>query len=338
MEFGFIWRSLTMPRRRDYTVSGQPKKKGSVAVKKLRAAIYTRVSTEDQAKEGFSLGAQLDRNRSFCDTRGYVIAGEYVEEGASGRDTKGRSEYLRMMADMEKWDLILVMKMDRIHRSSKNFLLMMDTLQKHGKDFVSMTESLDTSTAMGRFVMGIIQSIAQLESEQIGERVFVGMTQKASTGAIALGQKAPYGYRWSEPSPKGKWWGSGEWLVNESEAKEVRAVFDQFLQGNGAQRIAASLKWCTCVPKLIHRIFKNKDGSVRRYDGFEKRSHCAGCSRVRYMLRNPAYAGYFVFAGKVIKGHHKPIVTRKKFEQAQARFAARKWTHPGAWTPLPDES
>src|SRR6266540_2167114 len=238
----------------------------------VRVAIYTRVSTEDQAKEGFSLDAQRERLQAYCLARDWAVAATYIDDGHSGRNTK-RPAYQRMMAERDRWDALLVIKMDRIHRNARNFMEMMDDLREWEKDFVSATESLDTSTAMVRFVMDILQRIAQLESEQIGERVFVGMTQKASTGAIALGQKVPYGYRWSEPSPKGKWWGSGEWVVNESEAKEVRAVFDQFLQGNGAQRIAASLKWCTCVPKLIHRIFKNKDGSVRRYDGFEKRSH-----------------------------------------------------------------
>ncbi len=325
-----------MPRRREYQVSGKPSDKIAVAPQ-LRAAIYNRVSTEEQATEGFSLAAQLERNRNYCAARDYKIAGEYIEEGASGRKTEGRPEYARMFADIEKWDVLVVMKMDRIHRNSKNFIAMMEYLAAHGKQFVSMSEALDTSSAMGRFVMDILQRIAQLESEQIGERVLIGMNEKARTGQVELGQKVPYGYRWSEPSPKGKWWGSGHWLVNESEAKEIRLVFERFLKGLGAQKIAVSLGWCTCKPTPIHRVFKNQDGSIRRYDGFEKRSHCAGCSRVRYMLRNPAYCGYFVFAGRVIKGSHKPIVSRAVFEKVQARFAARKWSHPGAWTPLPDE-
>src|SRR5438445_98884 len=326
-----------MPRRREYTVSGKPIAPGSIAVKQRRAAIYTRVSTEEQATEGFSLAAQLERLRNYCKARDYIVAGEYIEEGASGRKIEGRPAYGRMLAETDKWDVLVVMKMDRIHRNSKNFIAMMEYLAVHAKEFVSMSEALDTATAMGRFVMDILQRIAQVESEQIGERTLIGMNEKARTGNIELGQKVPFGYRWSEPSPKGKWWGSGEWLVNESEAKEIRAVFDGFLKGLGAMKIAESLDWCTCKAQLIHRVFKNKDGTVRRYDGYEKRSHCAGCSRVRYMLRNPAYAGYFVFAGRVLKGHHKPIITRAKFETVQAHFAARKWAHPGAWTPLPDE-
>ncbi|MCK4443603.1 MAG: recombinase family protein, partial [Thermoplasmata archaeon] len=158
-----------------------------------RVAIYSRVSTEDQAKEGFSLDAQKDRLRAYCQAKGWETAGEYVDDGHSGRDIR-RPAYQRMLEEKDNWDTLLVIKMDRIHRNSKNFMEMMDDLKKWGKEFSSMQESLDTSTAMGRFVMDIIQRIAQLESEQIGERVYMGMKQKASTVGGSLGSPPPYGY------------------------------------------------------------------------------------------------------------------------------------------------
>ena len=127
----------------------------------MRAAIYTRVSTEDQAKEGFSLDAQLKRLEAYCRARGWTVAARYVEEGQSGRNVN-RPAYQAMMGAMDGWDLILVMKMDRIHRNSVNFTLMMDELRRHGKEFNSLQESFDTTTAMGRFVMDIMQRIAQL--------------------------------------------------------------------------------------------------------------------------------------------------------------------------------
>ena len=123
--------------------------------KTFRAAIYTRVSTEDQAREGFSLDAQLDKLRSYCKARDWEIGGEYVDDGYSGRYIK-RPAYKRMMEEMDSWDLLLVLKMDRIHRNSKNFMLMMEDLKKNDKEFVSMTESLDTSTAMGRFAVAAL--------------------------------------------------------------------------------------------------------------------------------------------------------------------------------------
>src|SRR5947209_4168808 len=102
-----------MPRKRQYTVSGKPSE-GPTLAPMIRAAIYNRVSTEEQATEGFSLAAQLERNRNYCKARDYIVAGEYIEEGASGRKVEGRPEYARMMADIDKWDVLVVMKMDRI--------------------------------------------------------------------------------------------------------------------------------------------------------------------------------------------------------------------------------
>ena len=149
----------------------------------MRAALYVRVSTEDQASEGFSLDAQVKRLEAYCRVRGWDVAGVYRDEGFSGRSTD-RPEYRRMMEEMDSWDTILVMKMDRIHRNSVNFAMMMDDLREHGKEFSSMQDKFDTTTAMGRFVMDIMQRIAQLESEQIGERVRIGMEYKARNGLM----------------------------------------------------------------------------------------------------------------------------------------------------------
>src|SRR3970282_1414813 len=99
-----------------------------------------------------------------------------------------------MMEERDLWDTILVIKIDRIHRNAQNFMAMMDDLRRWGKDFVSATESLDTATATGRFVADMLQRIAQLESEQTGERVHMGMLEAAQQGKF-LGMSDPYGYR-----------------------------------------------------------------------------------------------------------------------------------------------
>src|SRR6059058_6283552 len=181
----------------------------------VRVAVYTRVSTEDQAKEGFSLSAQKERLEGYCLARGWEVAALYVDDGHSGRNTR-RPAYQRMIEERDRWDAILVIKMDRIHRNARNFMEMMDNLGEWGKNFVSATESLDTSTAMGRFVMDIIQRIAQLESEQIGERVKMGMTQKARVGPGILGFHPPLGYDIAE----------GRLVPIEAEAEVVREMFD----------------------------------------------------------------------------------------------------------------
>src|SRR5207253_573988 len=125
--------------------------------------------------------------------------------------------YEKMIVERDRWDAILVIKMERIHRNSRNFMEMMDNLGEWGKNFVSATESFDTSTAMGRFVMDIIQRIAQLESEQIGERVYMGMSQKARTGPGILGFTAPFGYDVH----------GGVLTVHAEEPETVRQVVDR---------------------------------------------------------------------------------------------------------------
>ncbi len=251
----------------------------------VRVAIYTRVSTEDQAKEGFSLDAQLDKLRSYCKARDWVMGGEYIDDGHSGRTIK-RPAYIRMMDEMDKWDTLLVIKMDRIHRNSKNFMLMMEHLKKEEKEFVSMTESLDTSTAMGRFVMDIIQRIAQLESEQIGERVYVGMEQKARTNGGVLGFNIPYGYDYVD----------GKLLVNEDEAKQVKNIFQMYLNELSMKKIADILN-SKSIPTKQNKIW--------------------GSQTVSMILKNPLYCGFLHWEDYLNPGDHDPIVDRDTFNEIQ---------------------
>lgn len=252
---------------------------------KVRVAIYTRVSTEDQAKEGFSLDAQLDKLRSYCKARDWVIAGEYIDDGYSGRTTK-RPAYQRMMEEMEKWDAVLVIKMDRIHRNSKNFMLMMEHLKKEGKEFVSMTESLDTSTAMGRFVMDIIQRIAQLESEQIGERVYIGMEQKAKSNGGILGFNIPYGYEYED----------GKLIVNKDEAEVVRKIFEWYKDGKSMGEIV--------------NMLQNQKVSTKKGGFWAKKT-------VSSILKNPVYCGYLKWEKYLNKGEHEPIIDEETFNKVQ---------------------
>lgn len=256
-----------------------------------RVAVYARVSTEDQAKEGFSLGAQKDRLRAYCQARGWDIVGEYVDDGHSGRDTK-RPAYQRMMEEMDRWDVILVIKMDRIHRNSRNFMEMMEKLNEWGKGFTSMQESFDTSTAMGRFVMDIIQRIAQLESEQIGERVYMGMDQKAKKGGGVLGFNHPYGYDYV----------SGILVPNPEESKVVRDIFRTYLSGLSTSEIAKHL---------------NERGVTSKRGGeWSKQA-------VLKILKNPLYCGFLHWEGHSFRWIHEPLVSAGQFNKAQEEIARR---------------
>ncbi|HLE54493.1 MAG TPA: recombinase family protein [Thermoplasmata archaeon] len=157
-----------------------------------RVAGYIRVSTEDQAREGFSLDAQGTRLQRYCEAKGWSLVRIYRDE-TSGRATT-RPAYRCMMADMDKWDILLVVKQDRIHRNVRNFYEMVDELRANGKQFASVEESIDTTTATGWASIGILAIWAQLESDQISERV-----RKAIPVARAknchLG-RPPVGFTW----------------------------------------------------------------------------------------------------------------------------------------------
>ena len=248
----------------------------------MRAALYVRVSTEDQAREGFSLDAQTKKLEAYCRIRGLTISDIYREEGYSGRNID-RPEYKRMMDDHEKWDALVVLKMDRIHRNSVNFALMMNELGRKGKQFISSLEKFDTSTPMGRFAMDVIQRIAQLESEQIGERVKMGMTRKAKFGTGNMGSGHPYGYVYEK----------GSLIIIEYEAEVVRNIYSMYSEGSSLRTITDTLNNSLVQPKKGGRW-----------------SH----QSVSKILHNPVYAGYIRWDGIVRSGEHTAIIGQDIYE------------------------
>ena len=162
------------------------------AAERVRIAIYHRVSTLEQAREGQSLQTQEERERAYVKSRNWTVVGAYSDE-SSGLDAN-RAGYRQMMADRRKWDTMLVVKIDRVHLNMKNFGLMIEQLDQWGKNFASIDESFDTSTPTGRFAMDIVIRLAQMESEQISARVLPNM-ETAASNHIHLG-KPPAGTAW----------------------------------------------------------------------------------------------------------------------------------------------
>jgi site-specific DNA recombinase len=258
----------------------------------MRAAIYARVSTEDQAREGFSIPAQQKKLAAYCKARGWQVTGEYTDEGCSGRNTK-RPAYQKMMAEKDGWDVLLVLKMDRIHRNSTNFALMMDDLREWGKEFNSMQESFDTTTAMGRFVMDIIQRIAQLESEQTGERVKVGMTQKAKKGKGVLGSGVPYGYQYH----------NHHLVIVEEEAAVVQDIFSRYMVCVSLNDIANDLN--------------SRNVPTKMASAWQK-------STVRNVLTNRLYIGILEWDGIKQNMPELSIVGTEDFNSVQQFLSIRK--------------
>jgi len=262
------------------------------SAQQLRAALYARVSTDDQAREGYSIPAQLKRLNAFCKAKGWSITGEFVDDGFSGRDAD-RPRYKDMMARKDDWDVLLVMKMDRIHRNSRNFALMMDDLNRWSKQFSSMQEKFDTTSAMGRFVMDIVQRIAQLESEQTGERVKVGMTQKAMTASGHLGSGHPYGYVITD----------GRLVTVPHEAGVVPFIYQAYMSGRTLAEIAGSLNSAGIASK--------KGGSWSK-------------QAVSNVLTNPLYCGYIRWDGRLVHLEHDVLVSIAAFDMVQGMMEQRR--------------
>ena len=255
------------------------------SIKPLRVAIYTRVSTEDQALKGFSLSAQENKLKSYCKAKGWQVVKAYIDDGYSGR-SENRPKYQEMLNERDQWDIIVVLKMDRIHRNSINFASMMDRLNTWNKGFASVQEAFDSTTAMGRFVMDIIQRIAQLESEQISERVKIGMTQKAKQGQGYLGFNIPYGYDYK----------NGELTINQDEARIVNLIFQKYLSGQSIGKI---------VDYLNDRKITTKTGKSW------------GKQTIANILKNPLYCGINHWQDMLHENSHPKIIDIQTFNKIQ---------------------
>ena len=260
---------------------------------KKRAALYARVSTEEQAREGFSLAAQIESMRKYCDVQDFAVVEEYIDDGYSGRSIK-RKAYQKMFGPSErkKWDVLVVLKMDRIHRNSKNFMTMMEDLNKHGQSFISTYDRIDTNSATGRFVMDMIQRIAQLESEQIGERTYMGMKEKAVSGQGVLGFNPPFGYDLKD----------GDLVVIRNELDIVTKIFENYIGGMTMDEIAYNL---------------NREGTLTR------KGNPWNKFNLRTILHNPIYAGYFRWDGILQKHNASVAISPSDFNRVQDKVSER---------------
>ena len=263
----------------------------------MNAAVYLRVSTEEQSMEGYSLDAQRSILLDYCISEGWEVFDIYMDDGYSGRSTK-RPEYIRMMEEIDRWDVMLVLKIDRIHRNSRNFMNMMDDLNKKNKGFASAMDSVDTTNALGRFVVDMIQRIAQLESEQIGERTYFGMEEKARSlsntekESRTMGFNAPYGYKLD----------NGVLVSVPEELAVVRGIFIDYVGGSTMDSIAYGLN---------------------RNEQLTKKGNPWNIFNVRNILHNPIYAGYMRWDKVLVKHFAQTAVSTEEFNRVQDEICSR---------------
>lgn len=258
-----------------------------------RAALYIRVSTLEQAQEGYSVGEQRERLIAYCKAQDWLIADIYVDGGYTGSNLN-RPGIQKLMSETEKFDVVLVYKLDRLSRSQRDTLYLIEEIFRPNKvDFVSMQESFDTSSPFGKAMIGLLAVFAQLEREQIKERTWMGRVARAKTGLHHGGGNIPIGYDYED----------GKLIVNPYEAEQVRKIYEWYLSGSSLKAI---------TDKLQDAGYTNKYSSYNSW------------SSVRNILENETYIGRLHFGDVVVDHAHEAIITEEQFNAAQILRGKRR--------------
>ena len=186
----------------------------------MRVALDPRVSTQEHAANGYSIDEQIERMKKYCEAMNWTVYKVYTDAGYSGANTD-RPALKQMIKDIKrgKIDKVLVYKLDRLSRSQKDTLeLIEDVFLANNVDFVSMNENFDTSTAFGRAMIGILAVFAQLEREQIKERMAMGREARAKEGKFHGSCMIPIGYDYTD----------GKLVTNEFEKIQIQKIFQMY--------------------------------------------------------------------------------------------------------------
>ncbi|WP_394219128.1 recombinase family protein [Halobacillus trueperi] len=275
----------------------------------LKAAIYARVSTEEQA-EGYSIDAQIDTIRKFCVQRETEIVEEYIDRGISGKSIEGRYSLQKMLKDAEegKFDVIYIWKISRLARKNVDLLTIVENLSKSNVKLYSISENFDTETTMGKFSLQMIGAVAEFERNSIVENVKLGMRQRARkgkwNGGIVLGYKS---VKSSNPNKD-----DSRLEIVPEEAAIVRKIYNLYVSGKGLKAIANQIN---------HEGYRTKRGN-----------HFSTAA-VKDIVTNPIYIGKVRFnryenwserrrRGKsediiIQDGNHDPIVDPELWSQVQ---------------------
>lgn len=247
-----------------------------------KVGIYVRVSTGPQAKEGYSIPEQKERLTAYCKARDWQIVKVYVDAGYTGSNIE-RPGMESLINDVKEGniDTVLVYKLDRLSRSQKDTLFLIEDLFiPNGVNFVSMQESFDTSTPFGRAVLSILSVFSQLERELIAERTFMGRKGRAKEGKWHGSGSHPIAYDYID----------GELVINKKEAEQVRMVYDYYSRG-----------------MTITEICKRMEGHTTKHGDW----HHPGT--VANVLDNPLYAGTVHFDDVLTPDSHTAIVPKELF-------------------------
>lgn len=278
-----------------------------------RVAIYTRVSTVEQAEEGYSIDEQERLLIEFCDKNNYEVYKTYSDKGISGKDIKHRPSLKKLLKDAEdkKFDMVLVWKINRISRKFSDVLKMVELFENNNIAFKSYSEPFDTTTPSGKMQFQMMALIGEFERGTIAQNVKMGMCARAREGKwcgnIVLGYDL---VQKSESTNKKR--KDTQLIINEEEANIVREIFTLYSKGNGYKAIVTSIN---------KKGYKTKKGNPFSIGG------------IKDILTNPVYIGKIRYNLKqnwsekrrrninpnpiLVDGVHEPIINLELWDKVQ---------------------
>ncbi|WP_395666824.1 recombinase family protein [Methylocella sp.] len=272
-----------------------------------RCAVYTRKSTEHNLDLAFN---SLDAQREACEAyvksqahEGWRLLPERFDDGGLSGASLARPALQALLdeARAQRVDVIVVYKVDRLTRSLADFAKLVELFDAHGVSFVSVTQSFNTTSSMGRLTLNVLLSFAQFEREVIGERVRDKIAASKKKG-IWVGGPIPLGYK-----SVGK-----KLAIVPEEAALVQKIFADYLRLGSVGALAAALEAEGVTPKP--RLLASGRVIVAERHGVGALAH---------LLKNRFYVGDVVYRGETYAGEHPPLLGRELFEAVQARLAAQ---------------
>jgi len=275
--------------------------------RKLRCAIYTRKSTEDGLDQEFnSLDAQYEACRSYVLSQrheGWSLVSERFDDGGfsgGNLDRPGLKRLLEQVAS-RKADIIVIYKVDRLTRSLADFAKIVEVLDGAAASFVSITQSFNTTTSMGRLTLNMLLSFAQFEREVTSERIRDKIAASKRKG-LWMGGPVPLGYEVRER----------KLVVNDAEAETVRHIMGRYCELNSVRELVAELQRDGITTKIQRRVSGPHRGGIPFARG-----------ALYHLLKNWIYLGEIVHKGVAYPGEHPPIVALDLWNRVQATLAER---------------
>jgi DNA invertase Pin-like site-specific DNA recombinase len=281
---------------------------------RLRCAIYTRKSSEEGLEQDFnSLHAQREACEAFILSQvglGWKLIHDHYDDGGISGGTLARPALQRLLDDVKsgRIDVVVVYKIDRLTRSLADFAKIVEVFDERSVSFVSVTQSFNTTSSMGRLTLNVLLSFAQFEREVTGERIRDKIAASKKKG-MWMGGLVPLGYDAQ----------ARKLIINDAEASTVRQLFALYLELGSLRMLQLRAQQLG----LRTKQHTSRSGSTRGGLGFS-------CGHLRTILTNPLYVGMIRHGKHSYEGQHEAILDRQTFNQVQTLLASKANTSTSA--------